>query len=61
MWHPTSDILASCSYDNTVKIFREDPSDNDWIHSASLESHTSTVWSLAFNKTGMNCRRLKKI
>lgn len=53
IWHPTSEILASCSYDNTVKVFREDQSDNDWICTATLESHTSTVWSLAFNKTGI--------
>lgn len=52
MWHPTKDILASASYDNTVKMFREDPADNDWICFATLVSHESTVWSLAFNNAG---------
>lgn len=52
MWHPNADILASASYDNTVKIFKEDPSDNDWICSATLDSHESTVWSLDFDCTG---------
>lgn len=52
IWHPTVDILASASYDNTVKLFKEDPSDNDWICIATLDSHESTVWSLAFNKDG---------
>lgn len=52
IWHPHKDVLASASYDNTIKIFREDPSDNDWICVATLSSHDSTVWSLAFDQTG---------
>ncbi|KAB0792860.1 hypothetical protein PPYR_14819 [Photinus pyralis] len=52
VWHPEIDLLASASYDNTIKLFREDLSDNDWICLETLESHDSTVWSLAFDKTG---------
>lgn len=52
MWHPNKDILASASYDNTIKLFKEDLSDNDWVCFATLESHESTVWSLTFNATG---------
>ena len=51
-WHPTSDILASASYDNTLKIFKEDTADSDWLCVSTLTSHTSTVWSLSFNSTG---------
>lgn len=51
-WHPTLDVLASSSYDDTVKIYKEDPADNDWTCIATLQSHESTVWSLAFDKTG---------
>ena len=51
-WHPHEDILASASYDNTAKILREDTDDSDWSCVATLDSHTSTVWSLAFNSTG---------
>lgn len=46
------EILASASYDNSIKILREDPSDNDWTCFATLTSHDSTVWSLAFDKSG---------
>lgn len=52
VWHPKKDLLASASYDNSAKIFREDPSDNDWVCAATLSSHDSTVWSLAFDSTG---------
>jgi WD40 repeat protein len=44
------DILASASYDNTVKIFREE--DDDWCCFGTLKSHESTVWSLAFDAQG---------
>ena len=52
LWHPLEDLLASASYDNTIKMFREDPSDQEWTCVATLASHTSTVWSIAFDKTG---------
>lgn len=51
-WHPQLDILASVSYDNTIKLFKEDFTDHDWICSNTLSSHDSTVWSLAFDKGG---------
>lgn len=51
-WHPHDDVLASASYDNTVKLFREDPSDNDWLCTATLTGHTSTVWGVAFDARG---------
>ncbi|KAF5307967.1 hypothetical protein FQR65_LT06534 [Abscondita terminalis] len=52
IWHPHCDLLASASYDNTIKLFKEDPTDKDWISVATLASHESTVWSIAFDKTG---------
>lgn len=51
-WHPHTDLLASASYDNTIKMYKEDPADNDWTCVATLQSHVSTVWSLAFDKSG---------
>ena len=50
IWHPTQDICVSCSYDNSIKIFKEGK--DDWVEHASLVSHGSTVWSLAFNHDG---------
>ena len=50
IWHPQQDLVASASYDNKIKMFKED--DDDWVCCASLSSHDNTVWSLAFNSTG---------
>ncbi|KAK0626165.1 WD40-repeat-containing domain protein [Immersiella caudata] len=41
----SSDVLASASYDNTVRIWRED-SDGEWVCVAVLEGHEATVWGL---------------
>ena len=49
-WHPTQDLLASCSYDNTIRIWKDD--EDDWICCQVLQGHTSTVWSIDFDKTG---------
>jgi len=51
-WHPELEILASASYDNSIKLFKEDLSDNDWTCFATLTSHESTVWSISFDKSG---------
>src|SRR5690606_41162894 len=45
-------LLASASYDDTIKIWRDD--DDDWYCSATLEGHESTVWSIDFDPSGEN-------
>ena len=50
VWHPTDDILASASYDDTIKIWKED--DDDWYCSDTLLGHTSTVWACDFSPKG---------
>ncbi|CAH3178063.1 unnamed protein product [Porites lobata] len=51
-WPPQADvtILASCSYDDTIKLYKED--DDDWSCFDTLEGHESTVWAISFDKTG---------
>lgn len=44
-------ILASASYDDTIKLYVDDPSE-DWFCFTTLTGHTSTVWSLAFSPDG---------
>lgn len=50
VWNPSREILASCSYDDTVKLFKEEI--DDWTCFATLESHESTVWRVCFDKDG---------
>jgi len=50
-WHPQEEILASGSYDDLIKLYVDDPSD-DWYDFVTLKGHTSTVWALAFSPSG---------
>lgn len=40
-----ADVLASSSYDNNVRIWRED-GDGEWVSVAVLEGHQGTVWGV---------------
>ncbi|XP_031132060.1 protein CIA1-like isoform X4 [Ipomoea triloba] len=55
-WHPSVDILFSCSYDNTIKVWAEEGDSDDWhciqTLAESSSGHTSTVWALSFNFSG---------
>lgn len=50
-WHPKEEILASASYDDTIRLYIDDPSE-DWFCFTTLTGHTSTVWSLSFSPSG---------
>ena len=52
VWHPTEDLLASSSYDDTIRIFRNDPNDGDWTCVVTLQGHEPTVWAVDFDATG---------
>ena len=48
--HPAQ-ILASASYDDTIKLYIDDPQE-DWFCFQTLTGHDSTVWTLAFSPDG---------
>ena len=48
--HPAQ-ILASASYDDTIKLYIDDPQE-DWYCFQTLTGHASTVWALAFSPDG---------
>ena len=45
-WHPEEALLASASYDDNVRLYREDV--DEWVCCALLAAHTSTVWCVVF-------------
>ena len=49
-WHPSQDVLLSCSYDNDVRVWMQD--DDDWFCLALLSGHTGTVWDASFSPDG---------
>ncbi|CAM9587418.1 unnamed protein product, partial [Ectocarpus sp. 8 AP-2014] len=40
-WLPSKDVLVSCSYDETVRLWAEDL--DDWYLLDTLNDHTATV------------------
>ncbi|TIB42366.1 hypothetical protein E3P86_00371 [Wallemia ichthyophaga] len=51
-FHPHSDeLLASASYDDTINIYKDDPSD-DWYVSSRFKKHSSTVWACEWSPSG---------
>ncbi len=42
--------MASCSYDDTIKLWTE--GDDDWYCRQTLTGHDSTVWDISFDRSG---------
>lgn len=52
-WHPThNDMLFSCSYDNSIKVWGRQGDDFECLH--TLRHHDSTVWTLCFDPSGQD-------
>ena len=50
-FHPHDDTLLSVSYDDTIKVWRDDEG-GDWHCADTLTAHRSTVWGAAFDASG---------
>ena len=46
MWHPHNDVVASCSYDNKIKMYKED--DDDWVKTKELCYNLSLILLFAY-------------
>lgn len=46
IWHPTRELLLSCSYDDTMKVWQDDS--EDWVCTETIKGHASTVWDATF-------------
>jgi WD40 repeat protein len=48
--YAAQELLASCSYDDTIKLWGGDG--DDWSCLNTLKAHTGTVWQCSFDPTG---------
>lgn len=53
-WHPKGEVLVSCSYDDSIKVWVD--CDGEWECAQTLagpgQGHSSTVWDVAFSRDG---------
>ena len=49
-WHPNIELLVSCSFDRSIRVWVED--EDDWFCSEELMAHSSTVWDVSFDQSG---------
>ena len=55
---PREDLLVSTSYDDTVRLYKEDA--DDWVQVSMIDGHAKTVWWAEFEGSGMTGRDWRK-
>lgn len=48
-FHPNQQQMLSCSYDNSMKVWREEA--DDWFCCSTITGHSSTVWDAVWTKS----------
>ena len=49
VWHPDREILVSCSYDDTIKLWRE--SDDEWVCEQTLAGAAQIIAAFCYGLT----------
>ncbi|KKY25727.1 putative wd repeat protein [Phaeomoniella chlamydospora] len=49
-WNYEDDVLASGSYDDSIRLWREVEEEGDWMCVAYIEGHEGTVWAVQWEK-----------
>ena len=49
---PNDDVLFSCGFDESIKIWDQDYSKDDFVLIKTIKEHSGTVWWIEFNKKG---------
>ena len=49
-WNHEDEVLASGSYDDTIRLWREVEEEGDWMCVGCLEGHAGTVWCVQWEK-----------
>ena len=59
VWHPEGEILVSCSYDDTIKLWRE--SDDEWVCEQILTGAALIIAAFCYDITAQSlCLSLRQ-
>lgn len=52
-WHPSLPMLASCSADQSLRVWKEDSGECEWLCASLYKAvHENTIWDVKFDYSG---------